>query len=66
MKEIIVDFKFKDYVIVSDPKIFSQPSTARNILTLNKDNYRGGLNRVISAINSIDKLEKILEKTLKK
>ncbi|RDK82778.1 hypothetical protein C8D94_1137 [Marinirhabdus gelatinilytica] len=66
MKEIIVDFKFQDYVIVSDPKIFSQPSTARNILTLNKDNYRGGLNRVITAINSIDKLEKILEKTLKK
>lgn len=66
MKEIIVDFKFQDYVIVTDPKIFSQPSTARNILTLNKDNYRGGLNRVISAINSIDKLENILEKTLKK
>ena len=66
MKEIIVDFKFQDYVIVSDPNIFSQPSTARNILTLNKDNYRGGLNRVISAINSIDKLENILKKTLKK
>ena len=66
MKEIIVDFKFQDYIIVSDPNIFNQPSTARNILTLNKDNYRGGLNRVISAINSIDKLEKILEKTLKK
>ncbi|QCX38416.1 hypothetical protein FF125_08220 [Aureibaculum algae] len=66
MKEIIVDFKFQDYIIVSDPNIFNQPSTARNILTLNKDNYRGGLNQVISAINSIDKLEKILEKTLKK
>ena len=66
MKEIIVDFKFQNYVIVSDPNIFSQPSTARNILTLNKDNYRGGLNRVISGINSIDKLENILEKTLKK
>ena len=66
MKEIIVDFKFQNYVIVSDPNIFSQPSTARNILTLNKDNYRGGLNRVISAINSIDKLENILKKTLKK
>jgi len=66
LKEIIVDFKFQDYVIVSNPKIFSQPSTARNILILNKDNYRGGMNRVIMAISRIDKLEEILEKTLKK
>ena len=66
MKEIILDFKFQDYVVVSDPTIFERPTTARNNLIMNKDNYRGGMERISRAIQTVEKLENILTNTLKK
>lgn len=66
MKEIILDFKFQDYVVVSDPTIFEKPSIARNNLIMNKDNYRGGVERISTTIQTVEKLENILTKKLKK
>ena len=66
MEQFIVDFKFKEFLIVSDPTIFRKPSKARNILILNKDNYNGAINRVSSAISSVERLEKILTESLER
>ena len=65
MKEIIIDFKFQDYVIVSNPSVFIKPSIPRNNIIMNKDNYRAGMSRVSIAIEAIEKLESILSTTLK-
>ena len=53
----LVDFKFQEYVMVTDPTIFDTHSKARNNLILNKDNYQGGVNRISSVIQSIEKIE---------
>ncbi|MBO0340462.1 MAG: DUF6090 family protein [Bacteroidota bacterium] len=53
----LVDFKFREYVIVTDPTIFDTHSKARNNLILNKDNYAGGVNRISTVIQSIEKIE---------
>jgi hypothetical protein len=66
LKEVILDFKFQDYVVVSDPTIFDRPTTARNNLIMNKDNYRGGMKRISTTIQTVEKLEGILTNTLKK
>jgi len=53
----IVDFKFQEYVIVTDPTLFDTHSKALNNLILNKDNYAGGVNRISAVIQSIENLE---------
>lgn len=53
----IVGIKFQEYVIVADPTIFDTYSKARNNLILNRDNYSGGVNRISSVIQSIEKIE---------
>ncbi|MEZ4899362.1 MAG: DUF6090 family protein [Saprospiraceae bacterium] len=64
MEQYIVDFKFKEFLIVSDPTIFQRPSIARNIMILNKDNYQGAITRVSGAIKTVEKLERILSESL--
>ena len=64
MEQYIVDFKFKEFLIVSDPSIFQRPSIARNIMILNKDNYQGAITRASSAIKTVEKLERILAESL--
>ena len=64
MEQYIVDFKFKEFLIVSDPSIFQRPSIARNIMILNKDNYQGAITRASSAIKTVEKLERILSESL--
>ena len=64
MEQYIVDFKFKEFLIVSDPTIFQRPSIARNIMILNKDNYQGAITRVSGAIKTVEKLERILAESL--
>ena len=63
MEQYIVDFKFKEFLIVSDPSIFQRPSIARNIMILNKDNYQGAITRASSAIKTVEKLERILSES---
>ncbi len=53
----LVDFKFREYVMVTDPTIFDTHSKALNNLILNKDNYQGGVNRITAVIQSIEKIE---------
>ena len=62
----IVDFKFQEYVIVTDPTLFDTHSKARNNLILNKDNYAGGVNRISAVIQSIENLENRLSMVLNK
>ena len=64
MEQYIVDFKFKEFLIVSDPSIFQRPSIARNIMILNKDNYQGAITRASGAIKTVEKLERILSESL--
>ncbi|MCB0656681.1 MAG: hypothetical protein KDC57_11125, partial [Saprospiraceae bacterium] len=63
MEQYIVDFKFKEFLIVSDPSIFQRPSIARNIMILNKDNYQGAITRASGAIKTVEKLERILSES---
>lgn len=62
----LVDFKFREYVIVTDPTIFDNQSKARNNLILNKDNYEGGVQRISLVLESIHLLEDKLSIVLKK
>lgn len=65
MRKQIKSVKFKDHVDLPDWSVFEENGSARNILILNKDNYNGGLNRIKSAITSIDELTSIIKEEIK-
>ena len=56
--------RFKDYAIVKDFRIFKNDTPARNLLILNKDNFRGGLDRVQITIMTIEKIQEIITEEL--
>lgn len=60
----LLDFKFREYVIVTDPTLFDSHSKAWNNLILNKDNYDGGVKRIYLVLKSIDTLKNSLDNAL--
>jgi len=60
--EEMVAFKFKKFVELKDYSILLKPSKAQNILKLNRDNYGGGINRIILGIDTIDRIQNIITK----
>ena len=64
MRAEVLDMKFKSYVILRDIKLFSEESMAKNILRINRDNFDGGKVRIDQTINTIDKIQDIINKEL--
>ena len=56
MKEGIVDFKFRHYLVLEDMQEFTEPGELRNILMMNIDNYQGSLNYMENGLDLIDKI----------
>jgi hypothetical protein len=63
LEEMVV-FKFRKSVELKDYSILLKPSKAQNILKLNRDNYRGGINQIIRGIKTIEKIQKIITKEI--
>ena len=58
------DMKFKTYIIPKDIKLFTEESTAKNILKINRDNFGGGKVRIDQTIKTISKIQSIITKEL--
>ena len=66
MKTEVKDFKFQNYVMVKDFDIFKNNTPAHNLLIMNRDNFRGGMNRISNVINTADKIHNLINVELKK
>lgn len=64
IKEEMIEFNFKEYVTVRDETIFIQPTAAKNVMKLNRDNFRAGLNRISKVLVTITKLQTLLEQEI--
>ena len=62
--EEMVDFQFRKSVKLKDYSILFKSSKAQNILKLNRDNYRGGINRIIHGIGTIEKIQNLIKKEI--
>jgi hypothetical protein len=62
--EEMVDFQFRKSVKLKDYSILFKSSKAQNILKLNRDNYRGGINRIINGIGTIEKIQNLIKKEI--
>ena len=62
--EEMVEIEFKKSVELKDYSILFKPSKAQNILKLNRDNYGGGINRIIRGVETIEKIQKIIKKEI--
>ena len=63
LEEMVV-FEFRKSVELKDYSILLKPSKAQNILKLNRDNYRGGINQIIRGIKTIEKIQNIITKEI--
>lgn len=64
MKSEVRAFKFQEYVVVKDFNIFRDEHPARNIVRMNRDNFGGGIGRITAAINSITKIQELINQEL--
>ena len=60
LKKEVMDFKFQEYVIVSDIEIFRESTPARNVLIMNRDNFRGAVNRIKKTFETVDELQTLI------
>ena len=58
------EFRFKYFVELNDPLFFSKPSREKNILKLNRDNFRGSSENVNKIIKSIDRIQQLINDEL--
>jgi len=66
LKTGVESFKFQDYVDVKDFGVFQNNTPGRNLLILNLDNFRGGVNRISNVIKTTDKIHELITIELKK
>ena len=64
LQQRIVDFRFKSFLTIDEPLIFSSPSRERNILKLNRDNFRGSSEGVTHVIKTIDRIQELINQEL--
>ena len=64
LMEEMVEFQFRKSVKLKDYSILFKSSKAQNILKLNRDNYRGGINRIIIGIGTIEKIQNLIKKEI--
>jgi hypothetical protein len=63
---VVVDFKFQDYVVVSDFTIFREPTPARGALIMNRDNFNEGVNRIVKTLEIVNELQILINQELMK
>jgi hypothetical protein len=64
IREEAMDMKFKTYVILKDITLFTEESTAKNLLRINRDNFGGGRLRFENTIKTIDNIQEIIANEL--
>jgi hypothetical protein len=64
LMEEMVEFEFRESVVLKDYSILLKPSKAQNTLKLNRDNYAAGINRIIFGIETIEKIQHLIEKEI--
>jgi hypothetical protein len=64
LKKNVIELKFKEYVILQNYSIFTNPGVIRNILVLNIDNFSGSNQYIEEGIIMIDKIMKIIDEEL--
>jgi hypothetical protein len=58
------EFKFKSYVVLKDPTFYAKPSREKTILKLNRDNFRGTSENVSKIINTIDRIQELINQEI--
>ena len=58
------EFKFKHYLELDDPMLFSKPSREKNILKINRDNFRGTSENLTKIVTSIDKIQELINQEI--
>jgi hypothetical protein len=66
MKKNIVDFEFKEYLIVDDEQEFLHSDELRNILILNRSNYDGSILYMVEGLALIQEILDIVDEEIKR
>jgi len=64
MRKGVVDFVFKEYVIVENEQAFLDSDALRNILILNRSNYDGSIQYMEEGLELINAILEIIEKEI--
>ena len=64
MRKGVVDFVFKEYVIVENEQAFLDSDAVRNILILNRSNYDGSIQYMEDGLGLINTILEIIEKEI--
>jgi len=64
MRKGVVDFVFKEYVIVENEQAFLDSDAVRNILILNRSNYDGSIQYIEEGLGLINTILEIIEKEI--
>lgn len=66
MRSSVVDFEFKEYLIVEDEREFLASDQLRNILILNRSNYDGSIGYMEEGLGLIQEILEIVELEIKR
>jgi len=64
IRKHVVDFKFKNYIIIDNPEIISSPSEIRKSLILQQDNYKGSIQYINEGITIVENIMLLIEQEL--
>ena len=64
MLEQVKEFKYKSYAVLEDFSVFNEDTKARRLLIMNRDNYGSGLVRIEMVINTITKIQNLINDEL--
>ena len=66
MRSGVVDFEFKEYLILQDERAFIASDNVRNIMVLNRSNYTGSIEYMNSGVELIDSILDIINTEVQK
>ena len=64
MREIGEEFRFKQYLIVSDPRGFQKGNKPNRILRLNQDNFASSADKIAKILVTIDRIQEMINEEL--
>lgn len=64
LKENVVEFEFKKYLILDDWRPLIDKGVIRNVIIMNKDNYRAGHQTILEVLKSLDLLILTIEQEI--
>jgi len=65
LRKHLVDFEFKEYLIINNTEIFSPPSEIRNALILHQNNHKGSIKYIDEGIEIIGNIMSLIDQELK-